>query len=64
MHRSRKPWVICRGSWLPGDDALVARALREAELKPAGLWARRLRIALRGAPLLIQEVFLPATGRL
>jgi chorismate-pyruvate lyase len=51
-------------AWLPGDDALVARALREAELKPAGLWARRLRIALRGAPLLIQEVFLPATGRL
>jgi chorismate--pyruvate lyase len=51
-------------AWLPGEDALVARALREADLKPAGLWARRLRLALRGSPLLIQEVFLPATGRL
>jgi chorismate-pyruvate lyase len=42
---------------------LTARALREAEVKPAGLWARRSRVALRGAPLLMQEVFLPAMGR-
>ncbi len=51
-------------AWLPADDALVARALRAAELKPKGLWARRARLALRGAPLLMQEVFLPAVGRL
>jgi len=26
------------------------------------LWARRSRVSLRGAPLLMQEVFLPAMG--
>ena len=49
-------------AYLPGDDALSARALRGAELTPAGLWSRRLRISLRGAPLLTQEAFLPAIG--
>lgn len=44
----------------PGGDPLTTRALREAEVKPAGLWARRSRVALRGAPLLVQELFLPA----
>jgi chorismate lyase len=51
-------------AWLPADDPLTAHALRDADLKPAGLWARRARIQLRGAPLLVQEMFLPATGRL
>jgi chorismate--pyruvate lyase len=51
-------------AWLSGDEPLTARALRAAELKPAGLWARRSRVQLRGAPLLVQEVFLPALGRL
>jgi chorismate lyase len=50
-------------AWLPAADALCARALREADLKPAGLWARRSRIQLRAAPLLTHEVFLPAVGR-
>lgn len=50
-------------AWLPADDPLTARALRGADLRPAGLWARRMRVALRGAPLLMQEVFLPAMGR-
>ena len=50
-------------AWLPVDDPLTARALREAEVKPEGLWARRSRVALRGAPLLMQEVFLPGMGR-
>jgi chorismate--pyruvate lyase len=47
-------------AWLPGSDAMTARALRGAEIKPAGLWARRSRIALRGAPMLVHELFLPA----
>jgi chorismate--pyruvate lyase len=51
-------------AWLPADDALAGRALRAADLKPKGLWARRVRVALHGAPLLMQEVFLPALGRL
>jgi chorismate--pyruvate lyase len=51
-------------AWLPSDDTLTARALREAEVTPAGLWARRSRLALRGAPLLMQEVFLPVIGTL
>ncbi|HWJ37034.1 MAG TPA: chorismate lyase [Steroidobacteraceae bacterium] len=50
-------------AWLPDTDPLTARALREAEVKPSGLWARRARVALRGAPLLMQEVFLPVMGR-
>jgi chorismate lyase len=48
---------------LPADDALSARALRGTDVAPAGLWARRARIRLRGYPLLAQEAFLPATGR-
>ena len=50
-------------AWLPADDPLAARALTAADLKPSGLWARRSRLELRNAPLLVQEVFLPATGR-
>lgn len=50
-------------AWVPVEELLTARALRDAEVKPAGLWARRCRVALRGAPLLMQEVFLPAMGR-
>jgi chorismate--pyruvate lyase len=50
-------------AWLPTEEAVTARALRDAEIKPAGLWARRTRIALRGVPLLTQELFLPAMGR-
>jgi chorismate-pyruvate lyase len=50
-------------AWLPVQDAVTARALRDAEVKPAGLWARRSRVTLRSAPLLMQELFLPAMGR-
>ena len=50
-------------AWLPLAEAVTARALREAEIKPAGLWARRSRVSLRGSPLLMQELFLPAMGR-
>ncbi len=50
-------------AWLPADERLAGRALREADLRPRGLWARRSRIQLRGASLLAQEVFLPAMGR-
>jgi chorismate-pyruvate lyase len=49
-------------AWLPAEDALSARALRGTDVAPAGLWARRARIHLRGNPLLAQEAFLPATG--
>jgi chorismate--pyruvate lyase len=50
-------------AWLPVEEAVTARALRDADIKPAGLWARRSRVSLRGAPLLMQELFLPAMGR-
>jgi chorismate-pyruvate lyase len=50
-------------AWLPSEEPVTARALRDAEIKPAGLWARRARITLRGAALLTQELFLPAMGR-
>ena len=51
-------------AWLPADDAMTARALRLAEIKPTGLWARRSRISLRSAPMLVHELFLPAMGSL
>ena len=50
-------------AWLRVSDPVTARALRDAEIKPAGLWGRRSRVSLRGAPLLIQELFLPTVGR-
>jgi chorismate lyase len=50
-------------AWLPADDAVATRALREADIRPSGLWARRSRIAIRSAPMLVQELFLPAMGR-
>jgi chorismate lyase len=50
-------------AWLQVQDPVTARALRDAEIKPAGLWGRRSRVSLRGAPLLMQELFLPAVGR-
>lgn len=48
---------------LPADDALASRALRDLAPKPEAVWARRARILLHGAPLLVQELFLPAIGR-
>jgi chorismate--pyruvate lyase len=51
-------------AWLPATNEVTARALRGAEIKPAGLWARRSRIALRGAPMLVHELFLPSVGTL
>jgi chorismate--pyruvate lyase len=45
------------------QDPLAARALRDAEIAPAGLWARRARVRYRGVPLLSHEVFLPSMGR-
>ncbi len=50
-------------AWLPAAEALCARALRATAAKPAGLWARRSNLMLRSAPLLVQELFLPALGR-
>jgi chorismate-pyruvate lyase len=50
-------------AWLPTEEAVTSRALRDAQIKPAGLWARRTRVALHAAPLLTQELFLPAMGR-
>ncbi len=50
-------------AWLPTAEALCSRALREAHVKPQGLWARRSILSLHAAPLLVQELFLPAMGR-
>jgi chorismate--pyruvate lyase len=49
-------------AWRRADDPFCARGLRGADVAPPGLWARRSRILLRGAPLLAQEAFLPSTG--
>jgi chorismate--pyruvate lyase len=44
------------------SDSMTARALRDAHIKPDGLWARRTRVTLRSAPMLVHELFLPAFG--
>jgi chorismate--pyruvate lyase len=49
-------------AWMPAGHSLADRALRDRDDTPAGVWARRSRIALRGAPLLVQELFLPGMG--
>lgn len=48
---------------LPAEETLAARALRDLQPKPDAVWARRARILLHGAPLLVQELFLPGAGR-
>jgi chorismate--pyruvate lyase len=57
VHRSSYEYAS-----LPAEDAVTVRALRNVCVKPLKLWARRSRISLRGAPMLIQEIFLPAMG--
>ena len=47
---------------LPGDQPLVARALAHADLPPQALWARRSTFYIDGAPLALQEVFMPVVG--
>lgn len=49
-------------AWLPAAQPLCARACLHANVSPAGLWARRSRFTLRAAPMLVQELFLPAMG--
>ena len=45
---------------LSGRDALYRRACALLEAPPRLLWARRSLFVLRGSPLLVTEVFLPA----
>ena len=45
---------------LNGADALYRRACELLEAAPRLLWARRSLFVLRGSPLLVTEVFLPA----
>jgi chorismate-pyruvate lyase len=51
-------------AWLPAGDDIAARALRAAQIKPAGLWARRARVVLRSAPMLVHELFFPGMASL
>jgi len=50
-------------AWLPASDRVAARALQGVAGAPAGLWSRRYRFTLHGAPLLVQELFFPAVGQ-
>ena len=65
-----RTWLIAKGmlsarvrAACGEDDPPATRALRDAEVKPEGLWARRSRVAPCGAPLATQEVFFPGMGR-
>lgn len=44
------------------DAPLVARALARATLPPQPLWIRRSDFSIAGAPLTVQEAFLPGIG--
>lgn len=50
-------------AWLGVGHPLTVRALGDAQIKPAGLWARRYRYKLHAAPILVQELFFPAIGQ-
>ncbi len=54
---TRGPYEYAR---LTADAPLARAALGERTRE--GLWARRTRLRLRGAPLALQELFLPAAG--
>ncbi|MGE0580893.1 MAG: chorismate lyase [Steroidobacteraceae bacterium] len=45
------------------DAPLVARALALTALAAQPLWVRHSEFSVQGAPLTVQEVFLPAVGR-
>ncbi len=51
-------------AWLAAEHPLTARAFAGADINPSGLWARRYRFTLHGAPLLVQELFFPALGQI
>lgn len=44
------------------DAPLVARALERTNCAPQPLWVRRSEFSVQGAPLTVQEVFLPGIG--
>ena len=48
-------------AWLP-EGSPLARGT-PSERAPGGLWARRCRVCLRGAPLALYEMFLPGLGQ-
>lgn len=48
-------------AWLPAGSPLARGVL--ADEAHAGLWARRSRLSLRGAPLALHDLFLPGMGR-
>jgi chorismate--pyruvate lyase len=50
-------------AWLSAEDPLTRQALKVAAAEAPGLWARRSLLTLRGAPLLVHELFLPAIGQ-
>ena len=47
---------------LKPDDRLYERAAAVAGARPALMWGRRARFLLKGKPLLVSEIFLPALG--
>jgi chorismate--pyruvate lyase len=47
---------------LTPDAPLVARALARTALPPQTLWIRRSEFSIAGAPLTVQEAFLPGIG--
>jgi chorismate--pyruvate lyase len=49
-------------AWLAAHDPLAQRALAHAGALADGVWARRSALILRGTPLLVHELFLPAMG--
>ncbi len=49
-------------AWLPPEEPLAARAREASGSHDGGLWSRRSRFTIRGAPLLVHELFFPAVA--
>ncbi len=50
-------------AWIDSEHELADSALRDTEVAPGGLWARRSRFLVDGSPILVYEVFLPGLSR-
>jgi chorismate--pyruvate lyase len=57
---TRQPYEFAA---IPATYALATRVLALISERPAELWARRAVLRLRGAPLIVQEIFCPSIGQ-
>jgi chorismate--pyruvate lyase len=57
---TRQPYEFAA---IPAAHPLALRVLALISERPAEIWARRAMLRLRGAPLIVQELFCPSIGQ-